>query len=150
MRRRDTIDEAVRAYNEAQLEADNKMTRDVTFCIDRGGTFTTSTANTQSQERRRRWLLNFYRKTRRIINPHPEGIRRALEIITKENISREVKTRTARLNRYDGDDGWDERVAGKERSESCRRRHARIQRFAHSWEPSETGILTWRRPASLV
>ena len=89
------------AQNGAQLEADNKnaMTmRDVTFCIDRGGTFTDVYCEYIESGTKKKMAIKLLSEDPKNYQSAPrEGIRRALEIITKESIPREVKTPTARI-----------------------------------------------------
>ena len=71
--------------NEAQLEADNKMTmRDVTFCIDRGGTFTDVYCEYSESGTKKKMAIKLLSEDPKNYQSAPrEGIRRALEIITK-------------------------------------------------------------------
>ena len=78
-------------------KADNNK-RDVTFCIDRGGTFTDVYCEYTESGARKKMAIKLLSEDPKNYQSAPrEGIRRALEIITKERIPREVKTPTARI-----------------------------------------------------
>ena len=88
------------AQNGAQLaDNNNAMTmRDVTFCIDRGGTFTDVYCEYSESGTKMKMAIKLLSEDPKNYQSAPrEGIRRALEIITKESIPREVKTPTTRI-----------------------------------------------------
>ena len=88
------------AQNGAQLaDNNNAMTiRDVTFCIDRGGTFTDVYCEYVESGRKKKLAVKLLSEDPKNYTSAPrEGIRRALEIITREPIPREAKTPTGRI-----------------------------------------------------
>ena len=71
--------------------------RDVAFCIDRGGTFTDVYCEYVESGRKKKLAVKLLSEDPKNYTSAPrEGIRRALEIITREPIPREAKTPTGR------------------------------------------------------
>jgi 5-oxoprolinase (ATP-hydrolysing) len=96
------------AYDAGELEfeeekgretLERRTERDVTFCIDRGGTFTDVYCEYRSNEKKRKQTisLKLLSEDRNYASAPAEGIRRILEKIEKRTIGRDEKTPTRRI-----------------------------------------------------
>ena len=95
-RRQEGRDEFGVEDDDSQNNAEKE--RDVAFCIDRGGTFTDVYCEYLESGRKKKLVVKLLSEDPKNYTSAPrEGIRRALEIITREPIPREAKTPTGRI-----------------------------------------------------
>ena len=95
-RRQEGRDEFGVEDDDSQNNAEKE--RDVAFCIDRGGTFTDVYCEYVESGRKKKLAVKLLSEDPKNYTSAPrEGIRRALEIITREPIPREAKTPTGRI-----------------------------------------------------